>query len=278
MAFPTGMSTANYVSVAGITLGLFPSDQSFDVELQRSTAAAAPTSKWNTIKTFGMGNNAEIVYQDILPLTTKLAYYKARHVKTGYTAGAFSTVVSAKPKPLWLNSQAGFGSTAIRQLKTITSTDGVSQQQTNTASRYRCAAAASAAANSIVNNTPTALAFDSESIDNGSIHDNAVNNSRFTIPTTNVAGVWVFICTVSFAADGTGTGFRMARIDLNGSTLLVPSNTVERTIVGTVQPEVMQVLRYVVNPTPGDYYECWVVQTSGGNLAVTGRMDVVHLW
>lgn len=56
---------------------------------------------------------------------------------------------------------------------------------------------------SVPNNTTTAITLDSESDDQGGLHDNVTNNSRITIPTGG-DGIYLFVGQLAFAANSTG--------------------------------------------------------------------------
>lgn len=115
---------------------------------------------------------------------------------------------------------------------------------------------------SITTATHTALTLNAEDFDDQSYHDNATNNSRFTIPTT---GRYRIDAQITYALNGTGdrgvviwknsiaTGTRVAH------TFNKASSTVNhRAHLSTG----------VVALTAGDYIELGAYQDSGGNLDV----------
>jgi len=119
------------------------------------------------------------------------------------------------------------------------------------------------AAQSITNNTATALAFNSERYDQenntaSTIHDTVTNNSRLTCRT---AGVYEIKGCIEFA--GNSTGDRAISIRLNGTTVIgtdyraVPASGVGRISVSSAYA-------LAVN----DYVELLAFQTSGGSLNV----------
>lgn len=114
---------------SGITLGLFPFGFGYDVELWRSTQAstgAGSSSKWGRIATLTRGVNSEIVYQDVLLQSTKSYSYRARQNFPGFSPSAWTTVVSGRPVVIGTElsvNPPSFGSTAFRQLKTISTGD-----------------------------------------------------------------------------------------------------------------------------------------------------------
>ena len=121
------------------------------------------------------------------------------------------------------------------------------------------------AAQSIANNTVTALAFNSERFDTDGMHDNAVNNSRITFVT---AGTYLVSLSVSFATNAVGQ--RIYGIRLNGATTICQdihaavSTNQDRTTVSTL---------YAFSA--GDYVEAAVFQDSGAalNMESTGNLS-----
>lgn len=66
-------------------------------------------------------------------------------------------------------------------------------------------------------NTPAVVSFDSESVDNSSMHDNVTNNSRITIPADHDG---LYLCAANFEVDATFVGYVVAEIYKNGSQVL----------------------------------------------------------
>lgn len=130
---------------------------------------------------------------------------------------------------------------------------------------------------SIANNTGTVLAFAGEVYDVNSLHDNVTNNSRITIPTGGNTGVWKFSAQVQWASNATGV--RSLAILKNGSQIArvqgPPANGLT-----TYQ----HVMIDDNAPTVGDYFEAWVLQTSGVSIDAVGLttastwFSAVHLW
>ena len=81
--------------ISGILVGISPSTGLWRVELQRSSGTVSSTA-WVGITTLAT-DGASTSYLDNLPLDNGIRNYRARHTASGYTAGAWSTRVSARP-------------------------------------------------------------------------------------------------------------------------------------------------------------------------------------
>lgn len=131
----------------------------------------------------------------------------------------------------------------------------------------QCSAYAGAA-QTLTNNTVTAIALNSELFDNvqsgdTASHDNTTNNSRIVCRTS---GKYEMAGAIRFVSNA--TGLREARIRLNGTTDLVKANGIATAASSTD----CQTTVIVVALTAGDYIELTGLQTSGGNLdTVLGR-------
>ena len=155
-------------------------------------------------------------------------------------------------------------------------TDGVSQ---TTAARlgvieqgiydahFQPAAAVFHSANqSIATGTLTALAFDSERVDQdglgtSTIHDNVTNNSRLTC---RVAGIYLIAGTIEWASNATGN--RGGGVKLNATTFISFAQVAAcGGGAATVVPISPRIYQLAVN----DYVELFAFQTSGGNLNAT---------
>ena len=122
--------------------------------------------------------------------------------------------------------------------------------------------------------TWTSAAFTNESFDDDGFHDNATNNTRFTVP-AGMGGKYLIAGSVSFASDGTGTGARYARILKNGvdvyGTAIIPP------LIAQMRVPVTAVLDLVA----GDYLELQGRQTSGAGLEIgdtTGAGTAGETW
>lgn len=137
--------------------------------------------------------------------------------------------------------------------------------QINSSSQFS-AYAFNSAVQSIPNNTPTALTFDSEVFDHGGIHSTTTNASRITIPTGG-AGVWAFVAQATFAANATGIRY----VQLVAGGLL----TLAATQINAGAAVVLSLNASVITTcVDGDFFEVFVLQNSGGALNVTAGVGV----
>lgn len=127
---------------------------------------------------------------------------------------------------------------------------------------------------SVPNNAFTAIAFETEDNDSANGHDNAVNNSRYTV---QYPGWYLVSGGIGFAASATGN--RAVDIRVNGSMANGSQTNVPALAGGsTTQVSLSSELVYL---TVLDYVEIFGFQNTGGSLntSVTGdqqpRMNVV---
>lgn len=111
---------------------------------------------------------------------------------------------------------------------------------------------------SITASTWTAMLLTSEDFDTDTMHDNATNNSRVTIPTGH-GGRYVITACVAFAASAGGS-IRGIAISKNGTRIAVDYRTPLSS-----QPTLMSV-SLVDTAAAADYYEVAVYQNSAGAL------------
>jgi hypothetical protein len=128
------------------------------------------------------------------------------------------------------------------------------------------ARASTAAAQSIPNNTSTALTFGSEDFDIGGLHSTASNTSRLTAPS---AGLWLIGATAEFTANTTGR--RGLYLRANGTaifagTLGTAANFSAATVVSLYQLGA------------GQFVEALAYQDSGGALALNINAWSAQLW
>lgn len=127
---------------------------------------------------------------------------------------------------------------------------------------------------SISSATATALPWDSEIFDVGSLHSTSVSNTRITVPAGGETGLWLISAQVQW--DTNTTGMREVKIRKNGSSDLAVSR--HGPIAGQL---VHTVIATDNSPTAGDYYEAVVTQDSGGARTVTGAASnfaAVAIW
>lgn len=115
------------------------------------------------------------------------------------------------------------------------------------------------AAQSVANNTLTAMTADSELFDNDSMHSTSVNTSRQAIQT---AGRYLLVATLSFAGDIDGPRYGSFRV--NGTTsydgLGIPSGVTNTLVVTSTRAIVL---------AAGDWVEAMCLHVAGAALNVT---------
>jgi hypothetical protein len=117
-------------------------------------------------------------------------------------------------------------------------------------------------AQSIANDTGVAITMDAEEFDTDGYHSTSVNTSRITIP-TGKGGYYLFVGSLRFAANGTGS--RFIAFYKNGSPVARPTRTNAVTESGaTTWVNAVALLNVVA----GDYFEVFGFQKSGGSLNV----------
>ena len=122
---------------------------------------------------------------------------------------------------------------------------------------------------SVANNTLTTVAFNAETFDTNTYHDNSTNNSRITIP-SGKAGYYLF--TASGQYNNNATGRREMYAAKNG-TLLISSDVSPS---GGTYPTPL--LSFPIYLAVADYMTVVLYQSSGGNLDFYGpSMTVSYL-
>ena len=122
------------------------------------------------------------------------------------------------------------------------------------------------AAQAVADSTVVAVAFDQEQFDDGGCHDNAVNNSRLTVP-AGKGGVYTISAAVRWAANALGR--RILSIRLNGATTV---GSVEQPVSDGAN-EARQTCSAIFRFVAGDFIEVTVFQNTGGNLNITNTSD-----
>lgn len=123
---------------------------------------------------------------------------------------------------------------------------------------------------SVANTTWTAALFNSEILDTSNLHDTATNTDRVNVPRT---GKYRITAQAEFA--GNATGYRQARVTVNGSALarstkIVPNNGASLEAQSSI--EIYAVL------TAGDIVRLEAYQDSGGSLNLTSNTRLYLLW
>lgn len=153
---------------------------------------------------------------------------------------------------------------AAGQIVTEVQLDTLSDDITFLYSGQPSARAYNSANISIADNTTTALTFNSERWDNGTIHSTSVNTGRMTIAT---AGLYLITGHVRWAA-GTG-GNHGVSIRLNGTTVIAA----QQFLLGTADSDLS--IATVYSLAAADYVELLVYQNSGGakNVLAAGNLS-----
>lgn len=113
------------------------------------------------------------------------------------------------------------------------------------------------------------LAWTSETYDRGGFHDNAVNNSRLTVP-ADQAGIYVVSLNLNWEADGGAATMRYTYIRLNNTADIASASTyLPLGINGFASLSVVRLL------AAGDYVEAYVAHSSAGarNILATAGIS-----
>lgn len=191
--------------------------------LRASSASAALFAQLQHSDLGGVSANQHHNQSHVLATSSGLG---ADHTVSGLTAGhvlVATSATAAQFQALTISSFPSFSSTRI----------------------YRTTA------QTVGNNTLTAVSFTTEAYDVGSLWT-AGSPTRVTI---NETGTWVFTAHVGWSG---GSAKRYTYIRVNGTTTVAAGNT-----NGVNDP---QSVATVYRVTAGDYVECMVLQDSGGNL------------
>lgn len=112
--------------------------------------------------------------------------------------------------------------------------------------------------------TFTSVLIDTETEDTDNGHNTASNSQRYTC---QVAGLYLVTGSVCFANNT--TGFRAAKLQVNGTTDVVGSENICLPITSGSLPTVVPVVPSYVRMNVGDYVVMQAIQNSGGNLTLT---------
>lgn len=118
-------------------------------------------------------------------------------------------------------------------------------------------------AQSVPDNTNAAVSWETEEYDTDSIHDNATNNSRLTVP-TGVTRV-ILRANIKWAANATG---RRNTVILKNGLSFAGAPAVEQQAPTGPASVGQNLVSAPVLVTATDFFEVSVVQTSGGNLNI----------
>jgi hypothetical protein len=154
------------------------------------------------------------------------------------------------------NTRLGVGSTG----QVLTVAGGVPSWATpaSTSPTFDGVSVTNTVAQSIANNTNTALTFNSEDFDTSGYHSTSTNTSRLTVP-AGKAGYFLVTANLVFALNATGG--RDLYFAKNGSAVRYAAG-----IAGNGTYYVGQNLSMIFNLAVNDYIELFCKQTSGGSL------------
>lgn len=130
----------------------------------------------------------------------------------------------------------------------------------NITGQSRCKAYRSTSSFSIATATITAIEMNAESYDTGSMHDNAVSNTRITIPAA-AGGMYLINAQVTFG--NSATGRREVHIYKNNALFA----TVKEFGPDGTENTVLQINAHD-NSSGGDYYDVRAYQNTGGALNI----------
>ena len=123
---------------------------------------------------------------------------------------------------------------------------------------------------SLTDAVPAALSFEQETYDTDSIHDNATNPTRLTVP----SGVTKVRLTGQIAYAAGTSGLRQARIEKDGAQL---EGTPQVSVV-SAGSDYLNVTSAVLPVAGGNYFELIGLQISGGALNAVGSAGGVSSW
>jgi hypothetical protein len=121
----------------------------------------------------------------------------------------------------------------------------------------------------ILNNTLTALTYDSEEFDVGALHSNVTLNSRITVPTGG-DGIWIVVATASWEGRGATGGRTGSYIYKNGGTRIAIAEETPPVATGDGNLGTTYSCISILPLTAGDYLEHFVQQNSGTDLDALG--------
>lgn len=132
---------------------------------------------------------------------------------------------------------------------------------------------ATRATQTIPNNTPTPIDFDTEAVDLGGLHSTSANLDRFVVPTLGdglyLINAWVKFNESSAAGGGTANaGDRIAQIRQGGAAL------VSQRMRASAASDSEIVLSTEVDLVAADVVRIGCAHSNGGTLTVTARMTM----
>jgi len=247
------------------TSPLFGWEEPDDVDLVKDGAAAIRT----------LGNAIDTSMGDLLGGTTGQVLAKASNTNMDFTwvaqddANAIqNAIVDAKGDLIAATAADTPARLAVGtngQILTADSTAATGLAWTNPSSSFTGCFVYNSSSQSISNATWTAVAFDAETIDTNTFHDNSTNNSRITIP-SGKAGKYSFILRSNAGSytgltglylyyNGSAVGYTQMLTEVTGSNLYQSNNT-----------------SVILDLAVGDYVQAYFYQGSGGSLNVGANL------
>lgn len=126
---------------------------------------------------------------------------------------------------------------------------------------YGCSLYKSGSAQTIANNSLTAVTWETENWDTNSFHSTSTNTSRITIP-AGLGGLYQVNGFISFQS-GSATGTRDVYMGVNGGNYYAAGR-----IQGNASHELIVSVNAVLQLAAGDYVEIFVYQNSGASTTI----------
>lgn len=287
-ANPGAYSSGGTVQAHGVSpaLGMLAVDENFNLKVWNGSSFAAsngladPGSNGIIKRTSANVTAPAVSGTDYAPATSGTAILK------GNGAGGFSAASSGSDYApatsgsaiLKGNGSGGFAN-AVSATDYAPATSGSALLKGNGAGGFSAAVAGTdytvggqpnslayqaGSAQSIPNNSYTAISFDTNAYDVGSVHSTSVNPTRFTAPST---GLYILSCSIQIFPNATGQ--RVLLWKKNGATDLAYSIApATASSGGNILPNTV-----VQQLTAGDYVEIFVYQDSGGALSLGNSLS-----